>query len=174
MTDVAPPELVARVRRRYLEGAPLRTIMAEAQLSQDTVYRCVRGKLDDGSGEPPKPLPERRVGRRLPKVRRKALVGRLWRTAEQQVEQIEEWLTRHGQEPDDRNTRAIATLTKTVRELAAFDEAQAAKRPRVRTKTDPAHDDPVPRDIEEFRRELARRIHALVARRTDRAVDEPK
>jgi hypothetical protein len=92
---------------------------------------------------------------------RASLVKQMWRTAEAQVREIEERLRRAGQGPDERerDARVLAVLAKTLRELAALDQANtgAAAPP-----ADDADDDPMPRDIDEFRRELARRIHAFV------------
>ena len=93
---------------------------------------------------------------------RVAIVRRLWRTAEAQVRDIEGRLRQDQQQPDERerDARMLAVLVKTLRELSALDEFQGA------TPTTAGDDDEVPRDIDEFRRELARRIDAFVAART--------
>ena len=67
---------------------------------------------------------------------RAALVARMWRTAERQVEEIEERLKSAGLEPAERegNARTLATLARTLRELAAFDEA---KKPRGKAGREP-------------------------------------
>jgi hypothetical protein len=60
----------------------------------------------------------------------------------------------------ERDARMLAVLVKTLRELAALDESHKDAARAVQA--DPTDDDPVPRDIDEFRRELARRIQAFV------------
>jgi hypothetical protein len=99
---------------------------------------------------------------------RAALVTRMWRTAERQVEEIEDRLKAAGLELAEResNARTLAIVAKTLRELAAVDEAEKPRKGKKQPSHDDNDDDPVPRDIDEFRRELARRINALVDSRT--------
>lgn len=168
MADILPPERVALARRRYVEGATVKAICAETGIrSVEILYRCLAGEFDDGSGARPAPIPRRKSGVRIRrrKADRAALVERLWRTADRQVQQIEERLKAAGLEPTERegNARTLATLVKTLRDLSAFDQAH---KPRGKQAANNDDDDPVPRDIDEFRRELARRIDALVASRT--------
>jgi hypothetical protein len=54
----------------------------------------------------------------------------------------------------ERTARILAAISRTVQDIQASAEGQAS--------SDDADDDPVPRDIDAFREELARRIHALV------------
>jgi hypothetical protein len=132
------------------------------------LFRCIDGACPDGAAERPAPLPRRTVRRRA--ASRAALVGRLWRAAEQQIDEIELRMRAAGLASADRegNARTFATLVKTLRELAAFDEAQRARKPTSQTMDD--DDDPIPRDIEEFRRELARRIESFIEDRSDPGV----
>src|SRR5207237_10269158 len=99
---------------------------------------------------------------------RQRLVARLWRTAGRQVREIERRLARTKARPTERerDARLLAMLVKTLRELATLD----APEPVAPAPADPEDHDPVPRDIEEFRRELARRIEAFVASRGDGGV----
>jgi hypothetical protein len=61
----------------------------------------------------------------------------------------------------ERESRTLASLSRTVREIAVLN-ASEPQAPR-----DEADDDPIPSDIDEFRRELARRIRGFIeARRT--------
>ncbi len=62
----------------------------------------------------------------------------------------------------ERSARTLATLTQT---LHALQRLRAGALPDQET----LHDDDLPRDIDEFRRDLARRIDAFVASRTDAA-----
>lgn len=166
MTDILPPERVALARRRYVEGATVRSICAETGIRNlDMLYRCLAGEFDDGSGARPAPIPRRRSGVRIRRrpANRTALVERLWRTADQQVQQIEERLQAAGLEPTERegNARMLATLVKTLRELAAFDAAQKPRGSKVRKDDD--DDEPVPRNVDELRRSLAQKLEAFVA-----------
>ena len=63
---------------------------------------------------------------------RAALVSRMWRTAERQVEEIEDRLAVAGLELAEResNARTLAIVAKTLRELAAVDEARSRARER--------------------------------------------
>ena len=165
---IPTPDVVALVRRRYREGATVKAIVAESGISNlNIIYRCLEGEFPDGSGVRPEPIPKRRPGVRVRhrSGSRTALVARMWRTAERQVEEIEDRLKTAGLSLAEResNARTMAIVAKTMRELAAFDDAQP---PHQGKKPPDDDDDPVPRDIDEFRRELARRIDALVDSRT--------
>lgn len=122
MAQTVSPDQVALARRRYLEGASVYRIMLETGLTRGAVHRCLDGSLDDGSGAPPPPIPRR--GAKAPEaVDRKAVVARIWRTANRQVRQIEARLAQSGLAPRERDSdvRALAVLVRTLRELAAFD-----------------------------------------------------
>jgi hypothetical protein len=66
--------------------------------------------------------------------------------------------------PDEaeRSARTLASISRTVREIAALNQ------PMEVAPADEAHDDPVPRDIDEFRYELARRIRGFIEARRSR------
>lgn len=161
------PEIVAFVRRRYAAGAPVRDILEESGLSLGAMYQCIDGVHDDGSGLPLAPLPRRTlISRRRAPLRhvRANLVGRLWRTAERQVEEIEKRLAREDLAADDRegDARVLSVLVRTMRELTALDaDAKPPAQPKAAAASE--DDDPVPRDIEEFRRRLAEKIDQLAA-----------
>ena len=160
MPQNVPPETVALLRRRYAEGATVAVLKAESGItSLWTIYRCLDGQYDDGSGLPLAPLPRRRVSRH---ATRAELVKRLWSNAEAQVAQIEARMKQSGQTPDDseRDARALAILIRMLRELSAFDEA---KRGKDKQQQKPANDETVPRDVAELRRELARKMEELLA-----------
>lgn len=161
MPDNVPPETVALVRRRYADGATLAVLKAESGItSLWTLYRCLDGRYDDGSGAPLPALPRRRdITHRA--ARRAELVKRLWHSAERQVEQIEARMAQSGLAADDpeRDARALAVLVRTLRELTAFD---AEKRGKGKQQQKPENEQPIPRNIDELRRELARKIEALI------------
>lgn len=165
-----PPEAV---RRRYSAGDRVADIQAATGIhSIDRFYKCLDGRYDDGSGAP-LPLPRiarRKEGVRIVStaVRRLALVGRIWRSAEQQVDQIEARLAQAGYTPDacERDARALAVLVRTLRELSELEK----RRPRAAAREKPENDDSIPKDVDELRRELARRMQALIDSRTGAGV----
>jgi hypothetical protein len=160
------PETIALARRLYAEGVTVARILGETGMSLGTLYYWLDGG-PEGGGEPRLPaLPRRRVavlGKRRRPLRgdRVSLVARLWRTAERQVRDIEERLARDTQEPveRERDARVLAVMVRTLRELAAFDAAARDSEGTEQMTAD--DDDAVPRDLEELRRELARRIDRL-------------
>jgi hypothetical protein len=166
MADCPPPTQVALVRRRYLAGDTVRSILSDTGMRRDTLRRCLNGEHADGSGITPTPIAKRPAGARHHTGSRAALVARMWRAAERQVEQIEHRLKAAGLELPEResNTRMLATMAKTLRELAAFDEAQ---KPRGKETPD-ADDNTVPRNVDDLRRELARKLELFVAGRAHR------
>jgi hypothetical protein len=96
---------------------------------------------------------------------RAEVVNRMWRAAEAQVRDIEERLLGDAAAPleRERDARVLAVLAKTLRELSALDSAKSKTRELA-----PADDDAVPRDMDELRRSLARKLEALIAgRKTD-------
>jgi hypothetical protein len=163
------PEIIARARQMYADGALFADICKACGLSTGGLTYWIDGGPAKGERHLD-PLPRRnramariRRGRRT-KGDRIALIARLWRTAEAQVRDIEERLMRHAQQPDDRekDARTLAVLVKTLRELSALDGADGQ----------PETEDDGPHDIEEFRRELARRMEAVVAGRAHRVPGE--
>jgi hypothetical protein len=175
-------EKIALMRRRYVDGVPVDQILAEFKVSRGTLYHWLDGGPQRGPRHLP-PIPRRgKAGTcrgALPSGARELLIDRLWRTASRQVQEIENRLAAraHGEagEPAERerDARMLAVLVKTLRELAALDEAN--KDAASAAQPEPEDDDPVPRDIDEFRRELARRIQAFVGSEDGAAVpgDDP-
>lgn len=99
-------------------------------------------------------------------VSRAALVSRLWHTAMLQVDDIEQRLGDEARQPAERerDARTMSALVRILRDLNDIDAKDGGE---------PAHDDHGPRDIEDFRRDLARRMDEIAARRTDGAGHEP-
>lgn len=164
------PEQIAQARQMYLDGVKVADIRRTTGMTDGQLYYWLDGGPPDGEQHLP-PLPRRRiVPRRSPRRRklsgdRVALVSRLWRTAEAQVRDIEERLAHHQQQPDDRerDARTLAVLVKTMRELVALDDIRDGGA----SPAESEHDDGGPRDLDEFRRELARRMEAIIAARTE-------
>jgi hypothetical protein len=165
---------VALARRLYVEEVPVATIMAETGIRSTVVlYRCLDGYHDDGSGAPlPLPALPRRcqgLGGVRSKSRRGSVIARVWQNAEAQVRKIEARLEQSGLTSvlaAERDARALAVLVRTLRELSALAEMRkpsAKKEPKPEIEND---DDPIPADLDEFRRALARRMQGLIETRT--------
>ena len=89
---------------------------------------------------------------------RASLVKRMWSAADLHVREIEQRLRDDAPVPDDRerDARVLSVLARTLRELSALDAGNP--------EAAPDDDDAVPRDVDELRRSLARKLEALVAR----------
>jgi len=169
MADTPTPDVVALARRRYRDGHAVKAILADTGLTRTALYRCLAGDCPDGSGATPEPIPLRsaRVRTRSPGGSRAALIARMWRTAERQVDEIEQRLVETGLERAEResNARTLAVVAKTLRDLAVFDEASKPCSPtaRGREAQKDNDDESVPRNIDDLRRALARKLEAFVA-----------
>jgi hypothetical protein len=94
------------------------------------------------------------------------LYRRVYRAALSQmdtVEQVQRTLLPNEPAQSERTVRVTATLNKVLLELATLAKPQEDAPP------DAEDDDPVPRDIDEFRRELARRIRGFIEARRNGA-----
>jgi hypothetical protein len=163
MAPTPTPDVVALVRRLYQDGVPVKDISARTGLRLGTMYRCVEGKFDDGSGIPPAPIPRRRADTHTAERigSRGALIARMWRTAERQVGEIEDRLKAAGIELAEResNARTLAIVARTLRELSAVDEADKA---RGKEASKDNNDDVPPRNIDELRSSLAKKLEAFI------------
>lgn len=163
-SPAARHDAYARARQMYVDGLPIKAICAATGLTAHDLDFALRGGPNVAADERMfAPIARNRVVRRKPRPKpqssaRAALVAKLWKSAERRVADIGRRLRKAGLEPAERerDARTLAVMVKTLRDLAALDDRKA-----------PAHerrDDEVDgRDIDEFRRELARRIDALVA-----------
>jgi hypothetical protein len=154
MTDI--PEAALKARQMYADGETVLAIKAETGLTHHALYRW----LDGGPHGALPPLTKRRHVKkaRITPGDCISVVSRIMRSAERQIADIEK---RIGT-PDDRgerDTRTLALLARTIRELMAMDKNLD---PGTATKADDEHDPP-PDDIDEFRNELTRRIHSFIA-----------
>ena len=163
----SPPtdEQIARSRQMYVDKYPVSRILAACEMSHGTFYYWLDGGPREADGPRLPPIPRRRVvvGKRRPPLAQGqvSLVARLWRTAERQVRDIELRLSQGAQPPAERerDMRMMVSAVRMLRELSGF----AVAKPKPGEEEDAA-----PRDMDEFRRELARRMDALVARRDER------
>ena len=163
-----PRENVLAIRAAYAANElSVAAICTQFEVSSGTLYYWVAGGPPGEQQLPPLPRRKDSVARaghrRQLGGNRSALVKRMWRTAEAQVREIEKRLASNPPEPleRERDARVFAVLAKTLRELSALDESKQDKQTIA-----PADDDAVPRDMDELRRSLARKLEALVAGET--------
>jgi hypothetical protein len=153
-----PPsrEQIERARDMYGHGFTVSRILAACDMALGTLYYWLDGgaRRKQVIGKRRRPLETSRV----------SLAARLWRTAEGQVRDIEERLSRPcGSAVErERDVRMLSILVRSLRDLALFDPGAPAQGP---THAAPVDDDPVPEDMDEFRNELARRIRGFLAQR---------
>jgi hypothetical protein len=89
---------------------------------------------------------------------REALAVRVQRVVERELDAIDSILSVLGAADSaeaERSARTLASLARALKEVMRLAAPEQA--------SDPDEDDPMPRDLDEFRRELARRIEALAA-----------
>lgn len=177
------PELLAEAQRLYEKtGTPAHEIAALMGVSRGTLRNRIREwgwtrrrhpsrELDllhavRGAAIATVTAPDAPQEAVLPVTpeRRAALAARVMTVAERSMDAIERVLATvnpKDQGEGERGTRMLASLTQTLREIDALNKADEATPPEA-AETDP---DALPRDIDEFREALARRIEAFVAAR---------
>jgi aminoglycoside phosphotransferase (APT) family kinase protein len=99
---------------------------------------------------------------------RVALAERIQAVAEREIAAVEQVLTILGaSDPSETEAaaRTLASLARTLRELRQLDTTM--------TTSEPIDDEPVPRDIDELRRSLARKLDALIAGEQAEVPGEP-
>ncbi len=93
-----------------------------------------------------------------PRSSRETLAVRVQRVVERELDAIDSILSVLGAADSaeaERSARTLASLARALKEVMRLAAPEQAP--------DPDEDDPMPRDLDEFRRELARRIEALAA-----------
>lgn len=157
-----PQPVMAKGRRLYERTqTPLREIAAAMRISRATLAKRIK---EWGWRRSAVPAGDAAAGARpdgpLTPQCRAALAERIQQAAEREIAAIEQVLTALDRErPDDaeQTVRTLASLSRMLREVAAFNQPGETIPPH---ETD---DDPVPRDIDEFREALAARIENFVA-----------
>jgi hypothetical protein len=166
MTDV--PETALRARQMYADGVDTRTILASTGLSTWAFYRWLDGMPSAKAPNLLPPLPRRRVtkSRRVTAGDRRALIARMMRAAEQQVSEIERRIGATDTQ-QERDTRMLAVLVRTMRDLTAADELnQALEQTAEYPQANDGHTEhPLPRDVDELRRSVARKLAQIIAER---------
>lgn len=164
-------ETIRRMREDYRDGVAVAVILERYDVLVGTLYYWLDGGPLVEDDRRLAPIPRRREApaKRARALRgdRKSLIARLWRTAERQVCDIETRLSSNEQASADRerDARSLAVLVRTLRELSKFDAAR--EQPACED------DDLGARDIDEFRRDLARRMDALVQGRAGHRLPQP-
>lgn len=122
---------------------------------------------------PAKP-PRKRAGTKAGAKDDAAVAAEIERAVERELKAIEAILAQVGDCDErtafaERTARTLASLTRT---LGAVRRLRPAGKAGKAAKDEADADDDMPRDIDEFRRELARRIDAFVAGHADAAVPD--
>jgi DNA-binding Lrp family transcriptional regulator len=185
------PDLLAEARRLYEQTlAPVADIADMIGLSRSNFYKRVREEGWRGrranagifrftralsgsavmalTGEPavqPRAEPEVTKDTVSPE-QRAALALRIQQIVEREMDAVERILANiqpADQLEAEHSARTLASVSRTLREIAALNKPDEAMAP------DEADDDPVPREIDEFRRELARRIRGFIEARRNGA-----
>lgn len=115
------------------------------------------------SASPAKTATRKRAASGKRKLTTTAMIDRVERTLAREIRRIESILAdsdHSGAEngAEERRARTLASLARTLNEVMRLREEDR--------KTKVADDDTVPRDLDEFRRELSRRLDILVAEAT--------
>lgn len=176
LTPRKAPAMAGLARRLYLDGVTVAEIARRTGLKRSSVYYWADREVAPDGAVTLRPV-VRRVAAPAEaaagKPARGPLLARLWRAAERQLDEIEQRLAQagaslpEGEPPQPRaaadtekDARALAVLARTLRELSAL-EAEGRKTWQENRKAK-AEDDAV-RDLDTFRRELARRLDRLRA-----------
>jgi len=178
------PELVAEGKRLYERTlTPMRDIAAMMGVSRRTLEKrarqwnwrprkvtgrpiellhAMRGAAVAAATDPARPVEAN--GEPVSAQRRMAIAERIQDVVERHLAAVERVLAVLGpsdQAEAERTSRTLGGLSRTLREVAALNQPEQAP-------PNEADDDPIPSDMDEFRRELARRINALIdARQRD-------
>jgi hypothetical protein len=113
--------------------------------------------------------PDREAAAAAPRPR-EATAARVHSMVERELDAVERVLAALA--PDDpgnaeRAARALASIARTLRDLSQMNAAGGDVTDEGPEATTADDDDPPPRDLDEFRRELARRIDAFLGEGTD-------
>jgi hypothetical protein len=185
------PELLAEARRLYEQTlAPVDDVASVLGMTRTPFYKIVnregwRGRrarsgtfhfaraLGAGGAAALMPPPAEQLRAEPANLNREpvapwqraALAQRIMIAAEREIDAVERILAKVA--PNDAieieySARVVASIARTLREIAELNKPEEVTPP------DEADNDPVPLDIDEFRLELARRIHVLVDARRNR------
>lgn len=160
------PEEAQRVRQDYIDRKTVQSIRAAYSLSLNRLYYFLDGLPQaDGTTLLP-PIPRRhvyvrKVGRTAARV---ALVEQLLRATEVQIHSLEQRMAQAGYQANPDDARLTAVWGRTVRDLLADDEQKTDDKKSAKSKQ-VDDDEFIPRNVDELRIELARRIDVIRGRR---------
>jgi hypothetical protein len=181
------PEVMAEARRLYEETlAPVEDIRAMMGLAGASFYRRVRNHGwrrrhgHAGRSEFPRSLTGTAIAKLLPPSaelpraqlaandepltpqQRNALAHHIMATTRDVLDAVQRVIVNIApgdQAATDHCARTLASVSRSLRDIAALNKPEEVTPP------DEADDDPVPRDMDEFRYELARRIRGFIEAR---------
>jgi hypothetical protein len=150
-------------RRRYSPSAAADEVVAM------TVPAPVPAMPDGPSVEDKRCEPQQSVADKVTVEKRAALFARAFRAAEWQMDSIEVAMKQLNATPApfERNARALAMLNRSLRDVLILTKADETA---LANETD---NNLIPRDMDQFRRELAQRIQRLVDAERRRESESP-
>ena len=166
------PEAAQRARQMYADGKGIAAIKAETGMTGHAIYFWLDGGPPGDGGPMLKPIARRVVrARTVTPGDRIAMIGRIMRSCDQQISEIEQRINPSPSQMDQ-DSRRLALISRTLNELTAIDqrnrEMKPKKAPRDNDKSRPA-EQPVPRNADELRRSLARKLESIIAERNSEA-----
>jgi hypothetical protein len=185
------PEQQAEIVRLYTRTlTPVRDIAALMKVSRGTIEKRIRiwgvpsrkvasrpiellhamrgAVMAEASGGTIRAAP---VGAEALAAQRAAVAVRILEAVETELDAVQrvlEVLEPADKDETERTARTLASIARTLREAAALNQPEQAAR------HDDPDDDPVPGDVDEFRRELARRLQGLVDLERARESQRPR
>jgi hypothetical protein len=168
------PEAAQRARQMYADGKSIAAIKAETGMTGHAIYFWLDGgPVTDGR---PALAP---IGRRVVRAKevtpgdRLTMIARIMRSCDQQISEIERRINPSPSQMDQ-DSRRLAMISRTLNELTAIDqrnrEMKQKKAPRDNDKS--RTEQPVPRNYDELRRSLARKLEAIIAERDSETARE--
>jgi hypothetical protein len=164
MTTIADIAALMGVSRRTLENRIVEWNWKRRRQPSGAIdiFHAVRGAAA-AVATAETPPPEAAIAASALAQQRAALAQRIQNVVEREmavVERVVNLLGPADKAEAERTVRTLAGISRTLREIAALNQPDEVTPPN-------ETDDDVPRDIDEFRRELAQRIHALIDARRD-------
>ncbi len=184
------PEEIAEAKRLYEQTlTPMEDIAGLLRISRATLQKRVRewnwvkpkyapraralAKLPQRAAEAPEPKP---MAPPLPAsplvpsgaIDRAALAARVQAAIEREIHMVDSILSTLGPPSADeaeRAARTLASLARTLREVMRLDAPPAPP--------EPTDDTPLPRDVNELRRALSRKLDYIIAQRTAAISGDP-
>ena len=170
MTTIADIAALMGVSRRTLENRIVEWNWKRRRQPSGAIdiFHAVRGAAA-AVATAETPPPDAAIAAPALAQQRAALAVRIQNVVEREMAVVERVVNLLGPADEaeaERTVRTLAGITRTLREIAALNQPDEVTPPN---ETD---NDPIPRDIDEFRNELARRINALIDDRGDEESEE--